>query len=241
MEAPLTNGYLDLIRGIEYVRPTLPSGGRWQPKTEAEINLMRQAEALDAACKSLLSEVDRLRAEQATTGEQAPYTDAKTAFMQTGTTPMGGRAELRIEGQQPLIGRYCGTGMRKDQSSGLMLLEPMLTFEWADTDQPAEATHAGPDPSHGGLTTHRGTRENCSGPDCGPTEDDTPTGQKYPCGIVVYCDRCGEEHRGDYIVTDDMTSEERLAVARTHLNDNEEWSCGGLLGDLCPDCASKRL
>lgn len=28
-------------------------------------------------------------------------------------------------------------------------------------------THEGPDPSHGGLTTHKGRRENCSGPDCG--------------------------------------------------------------------------
>lgn len=105
----------------------------------------------------------------------------------------------------------------------------------------ATATHEGPDPSHGGLTTHRGTRENCSGPDCGPAEEDTPTGQKYPCGIVVCCDRCGEERRGDYIVTDDMTSEQRLTVARKHLNDNEGWNCGDLLGDLCPDCASKRL
>lgn len=33
---------------------------------------------------------------------------------------------------------------------------------------PAETTHEGADPSHGGITTHRGTRENCAGPDCGP-------------------------------------------------------------------------
>ncbi|MGC5398059.1 hypothetical protein ACPXCP_20285 [Streptomyces sp. DT20] len=40
----------------------------------------------------------------------------------------------------------------------------------ATPDAPAEAatepTHEGPDPSHGGLTTHRGPREQCPGPDC---------------------------------------------------------------------------
>ncbi|MFD8648682.1 hypothetical protein [Streptomyces mirabilis] len=32
-----------------------------------------------------------------------------------------------------------------------------------------EPTHEGPDPSHGGLTTHRGRREDCTGPDCAPS------------------------------------------------------------------------
>ncbi|MER5677394.1 hypothetical protein ACFWZZ_00505 [[Kitasatospora] papulosa] len=36
-------------------------------------------------------------------------------------------------------------------------------------EQP-ETTHQGPHPDHGGLTTHVGTRENCSGPDCGPRD-----------------------------------------------------------------------
>ncbi|MGW3511198.1 hypothetical protein [Streptomyces sp. NPDC000994] len=40
------------------------------------------------------------------------------------------------------------------------------------TEQPTtEPTHEGPDPSHGGLTTHRGRREDCTGPDCGPAEE----------------------------------------------------------------------
>jgi len=34
-----------------------------------------------------------------------------------------------------------------------------------------EPTHEGADSSHGGLTTHRGLREDCSAPDCGPTQD----------------------------------------------------------------------
>lgn len=71
-----------------------------------------------------------------------------------------------------------------------------------------------------------------------PTEDDTPTGQKYPCGIGIYCDRCGHEHRGDYIVTDTMTRQQRFAVARRHLVANEGWRCDGS-GDLCPRCLAK--
>jgi hypothetical protein len=31
-------------------------------------------------------------------------------------------------------------------------------------------THQGPHPEHGGLETHVGTREQCSGPDCGPLD-----------------------------------------------------------------------
>ncbi|WP_327335183.1 hypothetical protein [Streptomyces anulatus] len=33
-------------------------------------------------------------------------------------------------------------------------------------------THQGPHPEHGGLETHIGTRDNCSGPDCGPLDPD---------------------------------------------------------------------
>lgn len=33
----------------------------------------------------------------------------------------------------------------------------------------AAPTHLGPDPSHGGLTTHTGLREDCTGPDCAPS------------------------------------------------------------------------
>lgn len=34
----------------------------------------------------------------------------------------------------------------------------------------AEPTHQGPHPEHGGLETHRGTRDQCTGPDCGPVD-----------------------------------------------------------------------
>lgn len=32
------------------------------------------------------------------------------------------------------------------------------------------SNHQGPDPEYGGMTTHVGTRENCSAPDCGPLD-----------------------------------------------------------------------
>jgi hypothetical protein len=35
---------------------------------------------------------------------------------------------------------------------------------------PDNVTHQGPHPEHGGLETHIGTRETCSGPDCGPLD-----------------------------------------------------------------------
>lgn len=41
-----------------------------------------------------------------------------------------------------------------------------------DASQQREVTHQGPHPEHGGLETHIGTRDTCSGPDCGPTEPD---------------------------------------------------------------------
>ncbi|MFH8530487.1 hypothetical protein ACH4GE_18955 [Streptomyces tendae] len=37
-------------------------------------------------------------------------------------------------------------------------------------DRPTEPTHQGPHPEHGGLETHRGTRDQCTGPDCGPVD-----------------------------------------------------------------------
>lgn len=67
--------------------------------------------------------------------------------------------------------------------------------------------------------------------------DDTPTGQHYPCQIGVYCDTCGTVRSGDYIVNDLMTSDERLAVARNWLATNEGWQCDAD-GDYCPEHAT---
>lgn len=57
----------------------------------------------------------------------------------------------------------------------------------------------------------------------------------YPSQISVYCDDCGITVTHDYVVHTDMTRDQRLDVARTHLTDNEGWDCGAA-GDLCPAC-----
>jgi hypothetical protein len=54
----------------------------------------------------------------------------------------------------------------------------------------------------------------------------------YPAQIGVFCDTCGVEIVHDYVVHDQMTQEQRFAVAREHLTRNEGWSCGPD-GDFC--------
>lgn len=78
--------------------------------------------------------------------EQPEFTDAGTAYFQIGMTPalQGLRAELRIEGRAPLVGRYAGAGMRRAKNhDDLMIIEPMLLFPHgaapAPEEQPAEA------------------------------------------------------------------------------------------------------
>lgn len=48
--------------------------------------------------------------------------------------------------------------------------------------------------------------------------------------VVIYCDRCGVEHRGDYIGAD---REDRFASARAYLA-TQGWRISPGL-DLCPD------
>jgi hypothetical protein len=66
------------------------------------------------------------------------FTEARAAFMQLGRTPSleGLRAELRIDGQPPLIGRYVGASMgRMHDVPGhehLLAVDPRLIFEYAD-------------------------------------------------------------------------------------------------------------
>lgn len=66
-----------------------------------------------------------------------------------------------------------------------------------------------------------------------PSRDSVPV--PYPSQIAVFCDHCGTVTEHDYVVHDQMTREERLGVARTHLADNEGWSCTPE-GDFCPAC-----
>jgi hypothetical protein len=61
-----------------------------------------------------------------------------------------------------------------------------------------------------------------------------PDSPCYPTQITVFCDHCGTENTGDYMVRDDMTSTERLAVARKHLVDNVGWEHTADGDDFCP-------
>ena len=59
---------------------------------------------------------------------------------------------------------------------------------------------------------------------------------RYPTQITVYCDRygCETERTGEYMVSTEMDSEERLAVARKHLVQNEGWEHTAEGDDFCP-------
>lgn len=66
-----------------------------------------------------------------------------------------------------------------------------------------------------------------------------PDSPLYPCQITVFCDHCGFEATGDYMVSDDMTKTERLAVARKHLVANEGWEHADDGDDFCPEHAGE--
>jgi len=57
----------------------------------------------------------------------------------------------------------------------------------------------------------------------------------YPSQITVFCDNCGVENTGDYLVPADSTSHGRFEIARGHLR-STGWHCSGA-GDYCTDCA----
>lgn len=65
-----------------------------------------------------------------------------------------------------------------------------------------------------------------------------PDSPLYPSQITVFCDHCGAEATGDYMVSEDMTSAQRLAVARKHLVDNEGWQHDEDGDDFCPEHAA---
>ena len=56
--------------------------------------------------------------------------------------------------------------------------------------------------------------------------------------ITVFCDVCGVEHTGDYLVRADESRGGRHEVARAHLRE-QGWRCDEH-GDLCPSCAVSR-
>ena len=57
---------------------------------------------------------------------------------------------------------------------------------------------------------------------------------RFPTQITVFCDHCGVERTADYMVHEDMTKTERLAVARKHLVEHEGWEHTDDGDDFCP-------
>jgi hypothetical protein len=62
---------------------------------------------------------------------------------------------------------------------------------------------------------------------------------RYPTQITVFCDHCGVEDTGEYMVHEGMTSRERLAVARDHLVKNKGWEHTEDGDDFCPTHAAQ--
>jgi len=60
----------------------------------------------------------------------------------------------------------------------------------------------------------------------------------FPSEITVFCDFCGIEHSGDYIVTEADNSETRFGFARAHLKTLGWVYKDGL--DLCPECQDSK-
>ncbi|MFF9894933.1 hypothetical protein [Streptomyces longispororuber] len=60
----------------------------------------------------------------------------------------------------------------------------------------------------------------------------------YPTQITVVCDHCGAEDTGDYMVREDMTRAERLAVARQRLVETKGWESTADGDDFCPEHAA---
>lgn len=66
-------------------------------------------------------------------------------------------------------------------------------------------------------------------------EDDSPTGQRYPHFLGVFCDRCGETIEADLIVSDLDDKPTRLGYIRAYVVREHGWSCDER-GDFCPKC-----
>lgn len=64
-----------------------------------------------------------------------------------------------------------------------------------------------------------------------------PDSPYFPTQITVFCDHCGVQNTGDYMVSEDMTRTERLAAARKHLVENEGWEHTDDGDDFCPEHA----
>ena len=64
-----------------------------------------------------------------------------------------------------------------------------------------------------------------------------PDSPLYPSRITVFCDHCGVQDTGEYMVSEQMSRVERLAVARRHLVANKGWEHTDDGDNFCPEHA----
>ena len=64
--------------------------------------------------------------------------------------------------------------------------------------------------------------------------------KKYPSCLTIYCDTCGIEFTGDFVVNDHMDRYQKFQVARDYLNVEADWRCDDT-ADLCSICSGNRL
>jgi hypothetical protein len=124
--------------------------------------------------------------------QPAPYTDAGAAFMQLGRTPSlaGLRAELRIDGQPPIVGTYCGVGMRKPNHRPGLLVEPVLLFTYTD-EATAEDTPDRVECAHGYVLG----QDSCPGCDAAeeqPHHSDPVRVRTSDGRVLDLCRNCGQ-------------------------------------------------
>ncbi|GGZ51530.1 hypothetical protein [Streptomyces rubiginosohelvolus] len=75
-------------------------------------------------------------------------------------------AVLAERAERPALGITAEEATANAVSNAATFGQPSKSFA---PSQP-ETTHQGPDPFYGGLSTHVGTREKCTAPDCGPLD-----------------------------------------------------------------------
>lgn len=102
---------------------------------------------------------------------------------------------------------------------------------------PDAVTHYGPDPGHGGLTLHKGARETCLGPDCGPGYPCRPEADGPPApapathAITVHNRHTGEFVAG-YVVCANHIGETVRSESR-HRVEVVRADCEGRLCEIC--------
>jgi hypothetical protein len=135
---PLTDQQLDEIETRaahlhEYGDPTDTRTAGWEELARTDV-------------PALIAEIRRLQAERQSAAPE--FTEARTAFMHIGRTPSleGLRAELRIEGHPPVVGRYIGASMGRmldvPGHEHLLAIDPKFIFEYADEQPTADASEA---------------------------------------------------------------------------------------------------